>query len=169
MTEARGGGESEEMRHAVEKHYRREREKAAQSFQPLTTVFIEQDIGKEAHIHRAMPLFLTLRDKDGKALVTAMLPPGGREEPVVRLHHRRARQRRPLSAARRRHQGAGRSFRYRARSGRTATPIGADDTTGGTAMGYTLEQFAADCHAALKSQPGTAGPREGARPGEARR
>jgi len=41
-------------------------------------VFIEQDIGKEAHILRSMPLFMTLRDQDGKALATAMLPPGGR-------------------------------------------------------------------------------------------
>jgi hypothetical protein len=44
----------------------------------LTTVYIEQDIGKEAHIQKAMPLFLTLRDEDGQALVTAMLPPGGK-------------------------------------------------------------------------------------------
>ena len=82
MTEAEAANESAEMRHAVEKHFRREREKAAQSYRPLTTVFIEQDIGKEAHITRTMPLFLTLRDEDGKPLVTAMLPPGGREDPA---------------------------------------------------------------------------------------
>jgi hypothetical protein len=29
-----------------------------------------------AHILREMPLFLTLRDGEGNALVTAMLPPG---------------------------------------------------------------------------------------------
>jgi hypothetical protein len=81
MTEAEAANESAEMRHAVEKHYRREREKAAESYRPLTTVFIEQDIGKKAHIDRSMPLFLTLRDEDGKPLVTAMLPPGGREDP----------------------------------------------------------------------------------------
>ena len=45
---------------------------------PRPSVFIEQDINKEAHIRRAMPLFLTLRDQDGKALVTAMLPPKGK-------------------------------------------------------------------------------------------
>ena len=81
MTEAEAANESAEMRHAVEKHYRREREKAAANYRPLTTVFIEQDIGKKAHIDRTMPLFLTLRDEDGKPLVTAMLPPGGREDP----------------------------------------------------------------------------------------
>lgn len=79
MTEAEAVAESADMRHAVEKHFRRERERAADSFQPRSTVFIEQDIGKEAHIRRAMPLFLTLRDEDGKAHVTAMLPPDGGE------------------------------------------------------------------------------------------
>lgn len=77
-TEGEAVAESQEMGHAVEKHYRRERERAAESYQPITSVFIEQDIGKESHIQRAMPLFLTLRNQDGKALITAMLPPMGR-------------------------------------------------------------------------------------------
>ena len=81
MTEGEAVHESEEMRHAVEKHFRRERDKASNSFRPCSAVFIEQEIGKEAHINRTMPLFLTLRDEDGKAHVTAMLPPGGREDP----------------------------------------------------------------------------------------
>jgi len=80
VTEGEAAAESEAMRHAVEKHFRRERERAAESFRPLTTVFIELDIGKEAHIRRAMPLFLTLRDENGQALVTAMLPPGGKRD-----------------------------------------------------------------------------------------
>ena len=67
VTEGEAALESEVMRHAVEKHFRREREQAAESFRPLTSVFIEQDIGKEAHIRRAMPLFLTLRDEEGNA------------------------------------------------------------------------------------------------------
>ncbi|HEY4045211.1 MAG TPA: hypothetical protein VGM32_25660 [Rhodopila sp.] len=78
VTEGEAIAESLEMRHAVEKHYRRERERAADTFHPTTTVFIEQDINKEAHIRRAMPQFLTLRDQEGKALVTAMLPPKGK-------------------------------------------------------------------------------------------
>lgn len=81
VTEGEAAAESEAMRHAVEKHFRRERARAAESFRPVTTVFIEQDIGKEAHIRRAMPLFLTLRDENGQALVTAMLPPGGKRDP----------------------------------------------------------------------------------------
>jgi len=78
VTESEAVLESTEMRHAVEKHYRRERERAADAFRPASNVWIEQDIGKEAHIQRTMPLFLTLRDMEGRALATAMLPPGGK-------------------------------------------------------------------------------------------
>lgn len=81
VSEGEAANELELMRHAVEKYFRREREKAAESFKPLTSVFIEQDIGKEAHIQRAMPLFLTLRDDEGSPLATAMLAPGGRDDP----------------------------------------------------------------------------------------
>lgn len=70
--------ESAEMRHAVEKHYQREWEKAEENYRPSTSVYIEQDIGKAAHIRRSMPMFLTLRDQDGHALVTAMVPPKGK-------------------------------------------------------------------------------------------
>ena len=75
LTEGEAVSESLLMHHAVEKHYRRERERAVDAFHPTTSVFIEQDINKEAHIRRSMPLFLTLRDQVGEALVTAMLPP----------------------------------------------------------------------------------------------
>lgn len=81
VTEGEASAESEAMRHAVEKHFRRERDRAAATFRPATTVFIEQDIGKEAHIRRSMPLFVTLRDENGQPLVTAMLPPGGKGDP----------------------------------------------------------------------------------------
>lgn len=83
VTEGEAVAESEEMRHAVEKHYRREREKAAEAFRPATSVFIEQDIGKEAHIQRVMPQFLTLRNQNGEPLVTAMLPSKGRTSGTV--------------------------------------------------------------------------------------
>ena len=77
-TEAEAAAESALMRHAVERYFCREREAARQSFRPTSAVFIEQEIGLNAHIQREMPRFLTLRDQDGKALVTAMLPPEGR-------------------------------------------------------------------------------------------
>ncbi len=66
------------MRHKIEKYFCQERDKAIKSFQPSSGVLFEQEIGLTAHIQREMPLFLTLRDGEGNALVTAMLPPGGR-------------------------------------------------------------------------------------------
>jgi hypothetical protein len=80
VSEGEAVAESMAMHHAVEKHYRRERERASDSYQPKTTVYIEQDIGKESYIQRTMPLFLTLRDEDGLALATAMLPPNARPD-----------------------------------------------------------------------------------------
>ena len=79
-SEAEAVGESELMRHAVEKYFRKEQDKAAQSFRPVSKVFFEQEIGLKAHIQREMPLFLTLRDGDGNPLATAMLPPSGRDD-----------------------------------------------------------------------------------------
>src|SRR4029077_10134090 len=64
-TEAEAVAESEEMRHAVEKYFRKEQDKAAQSFRPISKVYFEQEIGLKAHIQREMPLFLTLREMDG--------------------------------------------------------------------------------------------------------
>jgi hypothetical protein len=77
-TEGEAVHESRLMSHAVEKYFRREREKAVQSWRPEWPNAIERDIGLEAHIQREMPLFLTLRDGEGNALTTAMLPPGAR-------------------------------------------------------------------------------------------
>lgn len=76
-TDAEAAAESAMMRHAVEKYFRREKAKASESFKPISTRFIEQEIGREAHIQREMPLFLTLRADDGTGLATAMLPPRG--------------------------------------------------------------------------------------------
>ncbi|HET6182610.1 MAG TPA: hypothetical protein VFA03_03325 [Acetobacteraceae bacterium] len=80
VTEGEAEAESREMGHAVAKYFRRERERAAETFVPLSTVFFEQEIGREAHIKRHMPLFVTLRDEDGVAHVTAMLPAGGKAD-----------------------------------------------------------------------------------------
>jgi hypothetical protein len=78
-TEAEATTEADVMRHNVAKYFCQEKDKARRSFQPLSRVPFEQEIGLAAHIQRAMPLFLTLRDGEGNALVTAMLPPGGQE------------------------------------------------------------------------------------------
>ena len=74
-TAAEAAKESELMRHAVEKHFRRAQEQASQCYRPAPGPFVEQDIGRAAHIRRSMPVFLTLRDAEGTALATAMLPP----------------------------------------------------------------------------------------------
>lgn len=79
-TEAEAASESQIMQHAVEKFFRQEKTKAEQSFAPPSRNFIEQEIGLKAHVQRVMPLFLTLRDGEGNALVTAMLPTGGKED-----------------------------------------------------------------------------------------
>jgi hypothetical protein len=64
----------------------REREAAIKSYRPApSTNYIERDIGLAAHVLRAMPLFLTLREHDGTPLATAMLPPGGQETGGARM------------------------------------------------------------------------------------
>jgi hypothetical protein len=79
ITEAEAVEESRLMNHAVEKYFRREQDKAEAAYRPASSVFIEQDIGKADHVLRSMPLFLTLRDQDGRALATAMLPASGQD------------------------------------------------------------------------------------------
>lgn len=72
--------ESQAMEHAVDRFFRDAYDKAAAAYvPPKTLAAFEQRIGLKAHIQRAMPRFLTLRDKDGNALVTAMLPPEGQD------------------------------------------------------------------------------------------
>lgn len=83
-TEAEAAAESRLMRHAVEKHFRAAWAKAEASFVPGSSRYIEREIGRAAHIQREMPLFLTLRNAEGEALVTAMLPPRGQPDPDFR-------------------------------------------------------------------------------------
>lgn len=84
-TEGEAQLEAKGMSHAVDKYFRQAREIAAQSYvPPQTGLYVEQNIGLKAHIQRSMPLFLTLRNRDGKPLVTAMLPPGGKENKAFR-------------------------------------------------------------------------------------
>lgn len=75
-TDAEAEAETALMRHAVEKHFRREQKRARESYNPGPG--LERDIQLKAHIARTTPLFLTLRADDGAGLATAMLPPGGK-------------------------------------------------------------------------------------------
>ncbi|MGE3142764.1 MAG: hypothetical protein AB7L65_05545 [Hyphomonadaceae bacterium] len=81
-TEPEAEAESRLMRHAVEKYFKRDLERARASYKPGEG--IARDVGLKAHIARAMPLYLTLRADDGEALATAMLPPDGRNDAVFK-------------------------------------------------------------------------------------
>lgn len=84
-TEGEAAAESKAMAHAVEKYFRQAWEAAVRSYEPAKTLSsFERNIGLKDHIQRVMPLFLTLRDRDGKPLVTAMLPPLGKEDRVFK-------------------------------------------------------------------------------------
>ena len=77
VDEAEAAEESRLMQHAVAKHFGIAWAEARANFVPASSRYIEQEIGLKAHIRRRMPLFLSLRNPEGEALVTAMLPPGG--------------------------------------------------------------------------------------------
>ena len=115
-TEGEAAHESRLMSHTVEKYFRREREKAVQSWRPERPNAIERDIGLEAHVQREMPLFLTLRDREGNALTTAMLPPGGKDRGGFRIIIVAASNADPYPRAGRGHRCAGSAFRSHTRS-----------------------------------------------------
>jgi len=80
-TEAEAEAEAALMKHAVDKFFRRFEIAARESYRaPPGVPSFEQAIGLKDHIARSMPLFLTLRADDGAGLVTAMLPPQGRNQ-----------------------------------------------------------------------------------------
>jgi|ERR671911_948138 hypothetical protein len=84
-TEGEAALESHVMGHAVEKYFRQAWEAATGSYKSVSSSFIEQDIGLKSHVQRTMPMFLTLRDGEGNALATAMLPPCGRQDMTFRI------------------------------------------------------------------------------------
>ncbi|MGD9804206.1 MAG: hypothetical protein AB7E81_09680 [Hyphomicrobiaceae bacterium] len=84
-TIAEAQAESRLMDHAVERYFRETYENAQRSYVPPPGGrFIEQNIGLKDYIKRTMPMFVTLRQNDGEALVTGMLPPGGKAQPGFR-------------------------------------------------------------------------------------
>ncbi len=83
-TVAEAAQESQIMDHAVGKHFKLAYEDALRTYSPSDELpLIEQSIGRSAHIQKVMPRFLTLRDSEGKGLVTAMLPPDGETEKAL--------------------------------------------------------------------------------------
>ena len=105
-TAAEAAAESLAMHHAVEKFFLAEEDKAARKYRPSETGFIEQEIGLKAHLQRSMPMFLTLRDAEGRPLATAMLPPNGRDSVTFRPIIVGPGNSGPLSRPSRRHRGA---------------------------------------------------------------
>jgi hypothetical protein len=84
-TESEAALESRDMSHAVEKYFRQAHEHAVSTYVPPKSArYVEQNIGLKAHVQDVMPRFLTLRDSEGKALVTAMLPPAGLDERIFK-------------------------------------------------------------------------------------
>ncbi len=84
-TEGEAAQESRAMNHAVEKYFKQYHRDAAASYAPPKSAAVfEQNIGLKDHIRKAMPIFVTLRNNEGKALVTAMLPPEGYDEDDMR-------------------------------------------------------------------------------------
>jgi hypothetical protein len=80
-TEAEAEAEAALMRHSVDKYFRRHEAAARESYRaPKGSATFEQAIGLKDHVAKVMPLFLTLRSADGGGLVTAMLPPQGRNQ-----------------------------------------------------------------------------------------
>ena len=78
-TECEAELEAQALQHAVDNHFRHARQQAAAAYRPAPTLrLIERDIGLGAHVRKTMPMFLTLRDREGSALATAMLPPPGK-------------------------------------------------------------------------------------------
>ena len=64
--------ESRAMDHAVEKYFCQAHEHAASTFVPPKSAhYIEQNIGLKAHVQKAMPRFLTLRDNEGNLVLKA--------------------------------------------------------------------------------------------------
>ena len=62
------------MHHAVARYFEQERWAAQASYKPREGLAeFERNIALKGHVERVMPLFLTLRDEDGHALVTSML------------------------------------------------------------------------------------------------
>lgn len=85
-TQTEADAESALMRHAVDKYFAHAIEAARHSYRPGEGLAsFERDIGLKDHLARTAPLFLTLRDGEGRGLATAMLPPQGWPDPRFRI------------------------------------------------------------------------------------
>lgn len=73
--------EQDALKNSVDVQFENARRTAVQKYQPAPRLHhFERDIGLKAHLMRTMPMFLTLRDREGAPLANAMLPPCGRDD-----------------------------------------------------------------------------------------
>ena len=105
-TEAEAALESHLMNHAVEKHFRQAREQAVMTYVPPSGSYIEQNIGLKAHLERVMPVFLTLRNQEGKRACNRNASATGPGFSGGQARDRRGWKQRPLSTAGRGYSGA---------------------------------------------------------------
>jgi len=83
-TEGEATLEAQEMRHSLDYFFRHEHAAARRSYAPCDRLsFIERDIGLSAHLKRTMPIFLTLRERDGTPVASAILPQDPDSETVA--------------------------------------------------------------------------------------
>ena len=84
-TEGEASKESQLMSHAVEKYFLQAAVEAEKTFVPPASKWaFEQKIRLKSHVQKVMPIFVTLRDREGAGLATAMLPPAGEDETSFR-------------------------------------------------------------------------------------
>jgi len=81
VSEADAAQESVLMNHGVVNRFRREKKHAVKAYRAKSSALADGTIDMDLHIRRTMPCFLSLRDRIGRGLATAMLPPGGRRFP----------------------------------------------------------------------------------------
>ena len=127
-TEAEAASESDVMRHAVEKFFRKEQEKATQTLSTAVQGLLRAgDRAQGAHSARdaAVP-DLARRRRHAAGHRHAAAGRAGR--PQLPADHRRHGERRPLCRARRRDPARWASISASRSSGRAATPTAATDT-----------------------------------------
>src|SRR6478735_1708391 len=115
-TEGEAVHESRLMSHTVEKYFRREREKAVQSWRPERPNAIERDIGLEAPCTARDAAFRRVAPQGGQCADYSDAAAGWQGSRRVPHHHRCCIQCRSLSSAGRGHRCAGSAIRSHTRS-----------------------------------------------------
>lgn len=84
-SEAEAERESARMQHGVAVRFHDERARAIRSYRAQSAASAGGSLPLERHVRIAMPIFLSLRDREDAALVTAMLAHGSPDHPEAEL------------------------------------------------------------------------------------